>query len=279
MSQSAIKPIQILFFCPRWGHAHLSWEELAAKAKNSGYDGLETDIPETKTGIAELQQALSKYDLRLVAQHWETVDPDFDQHKKAYEKRLRHMASALPFFINAQTGRDFFSFQQNQELLAVAGQVSKETGVPVFHETHRGKFSFAAHITAEFIRKISYLQLTLDISHWINVAETFLEEQSAAVDLAILRTRHIHARVGHTQGSQITDPRKPEWKQAVEVHLGYWDKIIDSSIKAGNEWIGITPEFGPLPYMPLHPETGNPVTDQWEVNVYMMELLRKRYNT
>lgn len=277
MLQSVVKPVRILFFCPRWGHAHLSWDELAAKAKSSGYDGIETDVPETESGMAELDAALTKYELRLVAQHWQTVDPGFDQHKIAYKKRLRHMASVQPFFINAQTGRDFFSFQQNQELLTIADRVAKETGVPVFHETHRGKFSFAAHITAEFIRKIPFLQLTLDISHWINVAETFLEDQQAAVDLAISRTKHVHARVGHTQGSQITDPRKPEWKEAVDVHLAYWDRIMDSNRKAGNEWISFTPEFGPLPYMPLHPDTGNPVTDQWEVNVYMMELLKKRF--
>jgi hypothetical protein len=270
-------PIQILFFCPRWGHAHLSWEALAARAKACGYDGIETDISDSNEDVKQMLEVLAKYNLRFIAQHWETTNPDFDQHKIEYEKRLRRMAAVNPFFINSQTGRDFFSFLRNKELVRIAHNVSKQTGIPVFHETHRGKFNFAAHVTADYLQQIPDLKLTLDISHWINVAETFLKDQPVAVGLAVSCTRHIHARVGHTQGPQVPDPKATQWEQALNIHLGYWDKVIQANIAAGNKWVSITPEFGPSPYMPLHPDTGNPVVDQWEVNVYMMELLKKRY--
>ena len=39
----------------------------------------------------------------------------------------------------------------------------------------------------------------------------------------------------------------------------------------------ITPEFGPPPYLVTLPFTQQPLTDQWAVNVFMMNLLKERY--
>ena len=88
---------------------------------------------------------------------------------------------------------------------------------------------------------------------------------------------HIHARVGWAQGPQVSDPRAPEWKAALEAHLRWWDQVVDQKRKAGAERFTIAPEFGPPPYLPLAPFTQKPLADQWDINVYMMELLRKRY--
>ncbi len=103
-----LSPMKLLFFCPRWGHAHLSWEDFATKVKAAGYDGVETDIPADETVAGIMLEALARQDLLLVAQHWETVDPDPEVHIGDYVKRLQRMASVRPLFINSQTGRDFF---------------------------------------------------------------------------------------------------------------------------------------------------------------------------
>jgi len=39
----------------------------------------------------------------------------------------------------------------------------------------------------------------------------------------------------------------------------------------------ITPEFGPFPYMVSLPGTNEPIANQWEVNLFMMNLLKERY--
>jgi hypothetical protein len=39
----------------------------------------------------------------------------------------------------------------------------------------------------------------------------------------------------------------------------------------------ILTEFGPPNYLPTLPYTQQPVADQWAINVYMMQMLRKRY--
>jgi hypothetical protein len=207
------------------------------------------------------------------------VIPDFEVHKREYRQRLENLSAVKPLFINTQTGKDYYSFQQNEELIHIANSIAKESGIPVFHETHRGKFSFAAHVTRHYLEQLPALELTLDISHWCAVAETLLHDQSDAIEVAVARTRHLHARVGHAQGAQITDPRAPEWNEALQFHLACWDKIIGHQTKAGRESFTITCEFGPFPYMTRLPFTRQPLTDQWDVNLYMKDLLKERYKS
>ncbi len=270
--------MDVLFFCPRWGQAHVPWKVFAQQVKEAGYNGVEADVPADEKERNTMLEALAANGLLLVAQHWETVTPDFDAHLAAYVERLQRMAAITPLFINSQTGRDFFPMEQNLRLIAAAAQVAADTGVAVYHETHRGKFSFAAHITHAYLQQAPELQLTLDMSHWVAVAESLLEEQQPALSLAIERTRHIHARVGHTEGPQISDPRAPEWEEMLNLHLACWDKIYRLQKDAGAKQLTITTEFGPPPYMPVLPYTQQPVASQWEINCYMRSMLSSRYN-
>jgi len=131
-------------------------------------------------------------------------------------------------------------------------------------------------VAKNFIDTIPDLRLTLDISHWCNVHESYLADQSETVQLALSRTDHIHARVGHPEGPQVNDPRAPEWKDAFQAHLNWWDHIVAQKKKDGKR-LTILTEFGPADYMPTLPYTRQPLADQWEINAYMKDFLRKRY--
>jgi len=122
------------------------------------------------------------------------------------------------------------------------------------------------------------LRITLDVSHWVTVAESFLDDQPEAMELAIQRTEHIHARVGYPEGPQVADPAAPEWNEALQHHLAWWDRIIERKRFETNALVTITPEFGPYPYMVHLPYSQKPIADQWQNNVYMMNLLRERYS-
>ena len=219
---------------------------------------------------------LTTYGLLFIGQHWQTVTPDPARHYNEMDTRLRKLAKVRPLFINSQTGKDHFSFEENKKLLLGAEDIANETGISIVHETHRGKFSFAGHVTKHFLEKMPSLRITLDISHWCNTAESLLNDQQEAVALAVSHTDHIHARIGHPQGPQITDPRDPSWKEAVEFHFGCWDKVVALK-KAKQETLTITPEFGPHPYMARLPFTHQAIADQWDINRYMMNVLRERY--
>lgn len=269
--------MKLQFFCPRWGCEQIPWKIFLQNVKEAGYDGVEAGLPMHQREQEEILNELAKQNLQFIAQHWETVNPDFDKHCAEYETRLYSLANTKPLFINTQTGKDYYTFQQNKKLISLANEIATAAGVSVVHETHRGKFSFAAHITKEFLEQIPALRITLDISHWCNTAETLLHDQAEAVALALLRTDHIHSRVGYAEGPQITDPRAPEWNEALQFHLNCWDKVIERQRENKAAFFTITSEFGAPPYMPLLPYTRQPVVDQWEVNVYMMNLLKQRY--
>ncbi|UXX80995.1 sugar phosphate isomerase/epimerase [Reichenbachiella carrageenanivorans] len=271
--------MQTLFFCPQWGMDSGNFDTFLAKAKKAGYDGVELPFSTTdqNTNASQIAQVMDM-GMEWIGQHWETDQVDFEVHKALYLERLMAMAIHNPLFINSHTGRDFFSFDQNMELIEAAAELSQQTGIKIIHETHRSRFNYAAHVTSHFLKANKDIRLTADFSHWCCVAETLLDDQAEAIDLAIARSEHIHSRVGYTQGPQVPDPRANEWNVELQTFLGWWDRIIDRARKEDLSHFTITTEFGPFPYMPIVPHTKQPLTSQWEVNVFMKNLLDQRYN-
>jgi sugar phosphate isomerase/epimerase len=267
--------MELKYFCPLWGSEELEKETFFRKVKSAGYDGVEMGLPPDQNEKANILKLIEKHGLKLIAQHWETSTRNFDEHKTEFRVRLENLVTSNPLFINSQTGKDYFTFDQNTELIEIADEISHKYNIKIIHEIHRGKFSFAAHVMEGYLKKLPDLRIGFDVSHWCNVAESYLHDQAGVVDLAISRTEHIHARVGFPEGPQVPDPRVPEWQEALQIHLGWWRKIIDINREAGRKGFTITTEFGPYPYMPILPFSRQPVTSQWEVNLFMKDFLKK----
>ncbi len=271
--------MKVEFFCPIWGSAHLPLKDFLFRVKESGYEGVEFGFPlgsDLKDGLLKLSKEFS---LHLIAQQYGAVGETFAEYKADFQNHLEYLSSFDPLFINSQTGKDYFSFEQNSELIEIAKTIAGKTGIRVLHETHRGKFPFCVTTTAKFVDAFPDIQFTADFSHFCAVSESFLEDQTENLDKVIQHAGHIHARVGHTQGPQVSDPRLPEWEVAVNHHLKWWDAIVGLHRRNGDERFTVSPEFGPAPYMFSLPGTGEPVVNQWEVNVYMMDLLRNIYES
>lgn len=265
------------FFCPKWGQEHETYDAFCRKVKEAGYDGVEAPVPFDAVEREEQAKALAKYNLLFIGQYYQSFEKDFEEHKSNYEKHLRNLLEANPIKIDSQTGKDYFSFEENKALFDLAKNLSAEFNIPIAHETHRNKALFSAHGTKTILEQIPDLPITADFSHWCNVAESLLDDQQEALALACTHAIHIHARVGHEEGPQVNDPRSPEWEQQLNAHLQWWDAILKNHKKNGATNLTITPEFGPFPYMPTVPYTRQPLSSQWDINVHMMELLRKRY--
>jgi sugar phosphate isomerase/epimerase len=269
--------MQIKFFCPKWGSEIDSWDNFCKKVKDAGFDGVETPIPFDKAEQQVITAALKKYGLMLIGQYYQSFEKDLAIHKENFKKHLESMAALKPLLIDSQTGKDYFTADQNRELFDLAQAISDKTGVLIAHETHRNKALFAAHVAKQLLTDNPGIVITADFSHWCCVSESLLEQQTEAVDLAISRAVHIHARVGHVESAQVSDPRAPEWSAELNAHLKWWDEIVKFRIKKDAELLTITPEFGPAPYMPAMPFTKVPVANQWDINVYMLNLLKDRY--
>jgi sugar phosphate isomerase/epimerase len=255
-------------------------DEFCAKVKKEGYDGIELWWPtNNKKAQDDIFAALKKYDLEIgFLCGGSQSNP---QEHLAFFKNMIDAAAKQniqrPLYINNHSGRDHFSFDDNKKFIEHTQALAKETGILICHETHRGRMLFAAHITRKFIESFPELRLTLDISHWCNVHESLLADQQETVEMALSRTDHIHARIGHPEGPQVNDPRAPEWEPVVKQHFEWWDKIVERKKKNG-EVVTILTEFGPPDYMPTLPYTKQPLGNQWEINVHMMQVLRKRYS-
>jgi sugar phosphate isomerase/epimerase len=271
--------LELKFFCPRWGNENVSWDLFCNRVKDAGYDGVEYGIPNesTQRELDEAWNNFEKHALLAIPQHYGTYDSDFSKHFDNYGGWLDLIKPYKALKIDSQTGKDYFSFEQNKQLVKRAAKHTEATGVEVYHETHRNKFTFAAHIMFDYLKRIPELRITLDASHWVNVAESFLEDQQDAMALAIERTEHIHARVGYPEGPQVPDPAAPEWQEALQYHVNWWDKVIERKRAEKADFFTITPEFGPYPYMVYLPYSEKPISDQWANNVYMMNLLKERY--
>lgn len=274
----------IRFYCSRWGHESVPWKDFVRMVAGQGFDGIEIialRYPEQKQEmLGELAASGLSYNLI----HTEKKEgSDFKRYLATLEKNLFEIATTYqtknsrPGFIISQTGREYYTKVQVGACFEICERVSQETGVKIIQETHRFRWSYAAHIVREYLEKYPDLQLALDISHWYCVSESFLEDQEEAVSLALEHTVHIHARVGHTQGPQVTDPRSPENAIALQHHLKCWDKWIEMLRKKNIAECTITPEFGPYPYMIHLPADNIPIADLWEVNCWMKDLLRTRY--
>ncbi len=249
------------------------------KAKKEGYDGIENWWPENKNEQDEMFAALKKHDLEVGFLYgaWQTNPAEHLEHFKKVMDTITKQTIQKPLYINLHSGRDYFSFDENKKFIEYTNALAKDTGIPIYHETHRGRMLYAAHVTKDFINKYPELKLTLDISHWCNVHESLLDYQTEAIELALKRTEHIHARIGYAEGPQVNDPRAPEWDGTVKQHFTWWDKVVERKKKNGETMTFLT-EFGPPLYMPTLPYTLQAVSNQWDINVYMLQLLRKRYS-
>lgn len=267
--------MRILFFRGTWGMAESKTEDQLAKIRAGGFDGVEMGAPEDAGGRQALRRLLDDLGLDLIVQIW-TAGKSPEEHLLSFESQFRRAAELKPVWVNAHTGKDYFRPDENLRLVELGRRLENETGVPVVHEVHRGRMTFSAPTTAALLHAAPDLRLTADFSHWCCVHESLLADQPEAVDLAIRRSAHIHARVGHPEGPQVNDPRAPEWSAVVETHLDWWARIVRHRREQGADTLTITPEFGPPDYLPTLPFTRQPVADLWDINIYMKDMLQER---
>lgn len=264
---------QLLIFATNWGYTG-SWEQFCSQIKHDGYDGAEIWLPQ-ENERAEILATFKKHGLHygfLIGSGESNYQNNFQQFSKSLETAV----TFNPVYINCHSGKDFFSFDENKSFLELTIKATKETGVPVYHETHRSRILYSAPAARQYMEKLPDLRITFDVSHWCNVHESLLADQADTLAMALERVGHIHARIGHPEGPQVNDPRAPEWKDAVDAHFAWWDKVIKRKKQEGKLMTFLT-EFGPIDYLPALPYTRQPLANQWEINLHMLKTLRARY--
>jgi len=267
--------MKIKWLCTLWGMNQPTLDDNLRVIKDAGFEGVEMKVPDDCAGRNSLGVLLNENGLDLVAQvraEGATVDAQIESLKKG----LGEVAELNPLFVNAHCGKDFWHFKENRRVIASAQSFAAERGIKVLHETHRGRATFCTTATMDIIEAVPEMRFTADFSHWCCVHNSLLQDQCEAVSRVIERADYIHARIGCATSPQITDPRAPEWKDAVDAHIRWWEKIAEHHKKNHAEYLPICSEFGPPQYMVTLPFTVKPIADAWEINCYMKDMLKER---
>lgn len=264
--------MRIIFGKTNWECKKLSLEDYLDRVVTDGFAAAELYIPLLEIPADDLKTLVESRGLLFIGDVATEGDTPA-AHLESFDRYCDYALEAGAILINSHTSRDFFPFEDTVRIFERGIAIASESGVSVAHETHRSRALYNAIDTRRYLEALPDLRINADFSHWFNVHETDLRDQQETVDLAVSRAIHIHARVGHEQGPQVNDPRAPEWAGHVERHLELWRAITETRKAAGAEFLTITPEFGPAPYMPAAPYSQEPLADCWAVNVYMRDLL------
>jgi len=267
--------MNILLVRSKWDLDELPLVEFLRYTRSSGFDGTEIHLPSLHAQPAETRALHQEYGLKFVAMiTTEGTTPE--EHLLSLEQRFRSAIRYEPLLVNCHTGRDTFTLEENLRIFRRGEELSRESGVALCHETHRGRALFSVSSARDVLTALPTLRLNADFSHWCCVHESLLEDQEEAVQLAIHHTHYVHARIGHREGPQVSDPRAPEWKEEAERHFSWWEQIAAECARKGVPTLALCPEFGPPPYMPTLPHTRQAVADLREIVISMKEQLRRR---
>lgn len=276
--------MEVQYICPYWGQEGSDPSLFFSRVLAEQYEGVEINLPESVEFVTEFQSALgnirsAKNDFRFIAQQvLSAANETADEYQIRMVKRLEFLTSLKPDFINSHTGKDYFSFDENCRIIEAAERVSVRSGIPVFHETHRGRFTFHAASLLPYLDKFPNLKLTGDFSHWCTVSESMLQDQKTILNEITPYIHHIHARIGHEHAPQVNDPFAPEWEQHTRIFTCWWKKVIAAQAIKGKRLFTLTPEFGPAPYMPTLPYSQKPLVDQWQINAQIKNMLKLKFS-
>ena len=258
-----------------WGMDQPTLEGNLKLIKDAGFDGVEMQIPCNSAERNRLGALLDEIGLDLVVQvraEGSTVDEQID----SLEKELNRALKLNTLLTNVHCGKDYWPLAENIRVISIAQKFASEPGIKILHETHRARATFCTTSTMDIIDALPEIRFTADFSHWCCVHNSLLQDQQDSVNRVIERSDYIHARVGSATSPQITDPRSADWKEAVEVHVRWWERIAEHHKNKNSEFLLICSEFGPPDYMVTLPSTGKPIADQWAINCYMKDMLKER---
>jgi sugar phosphate isomerase/epimerase len=244
------------------------------KVKDAAYDGIEIGIPAETLRRRELRALLDDLQLDVIAHQYQAEGAIFDDYVRSFEQWIEVAASFEPVLVNSHTGRDYWTREQNLRFIDITQEAEQRHGIPILHESHRRHFLYSAPAALDYFQQAPKLKITADLSHWVCVAESLLVGHDMALEEAIRRAGHIHARVGFAEGPQVPDPFSPMWARELEVFSGWWLRIAQRFRFEGRERLTVTPEQGPPPYGWISLQSGEPVRDFFDVNVRMKEYLQ-----
>lgn len=281
--------MQLLMLRSRWSGPE-DWGELIDQTIAGGFDGIEGPIPKARSQRQTLREKLSANRLTFIAEattgttpeaggDWWIPKPDrtVEDHLNDLLWTVEQAVALGAQFVSSMCGYDAWSWQQNVSFFEQALALEQESGVTISFETHRSRSLFNPWITRDLLNAFPEMKLTCDFSHWCVVCERLLESEWAILEHCAQRAQHVHCRVGYAQHAQTSDPRAPEFAEALAAHEHWWNLIWEAQAQRGMTQVTMTPEFLWDGYMTTLPFSQAPVADLWEITLWMAQRQRQRF--
>ncbi|MDZ4764836.1 MAG: TIM barrel protein [Chloroflexota bacterium] len=261
--------MELHVFRALWGMTGSFQAQIEAIA-DAGYDGVEGFMSASDLDAAAYSALVASHHLKLImAAQIDTVEQ--------LAPMLTALAAYQPIKIGIHPGRDSMSRDEGARFFEEALRIEQQIGVPVSHETHRGRLFYTPWDTAYYLKQFPELKVVADYSHWVNVCERLPDDQAAALELANQRAFHIHGRVGYEESPQVPDPAAPEYAGHLAWFERHWTQIADARHAAGDTALTFTPEYGPPPYLQTLPYTRQPLSNLWDVCLWGADRARKLF--
>jgi hypothetical protein len=208
---------------------------------------------------------------------------DVSLHKNDFQSQLHECVHLLKQisaggFINVHAGVDAWSLEEATDFLKAALEEIDKVEFLVTFETHRQRLFCNPFQTRDILLPndpgLLSLKLNADLSHWYCSSERVFDARQGRdktwwpellVNVVAPRCHYIHARFGWSQGPQMADPSAPECQAERDLQLRVWKILLkeimsrDNSDGNGNAECFVSPELGPTPYLPVLPNTQEPV--------------------
>ena len=283
MSSKGNKAMELALYRTLWGVKE-PITALADKLNAAGFEGVEGRIPADPDARKIFKQALKTTGLDYIAIIFTGGDviPDqsmtVDEHLNVLAEQLVYAKELNAQFVNVLAGNDRWSMATQVTFFTKAVAISKKLGVTCSFETHRGTSLYSPWVTLELMEKVPEMLFTMDISHWILVAERLLDRPEDDLSVFLKRVFHIQARVGYDQGAQVPHPAAPEYQASLAFHQHLWEQVWVNHQSEGRKITTMTTEFGPDGYLHHLPFTNVPVADLWSLNDWMAQEERAHFS-
>lgn len=256
------------------GHATAIEGKFRLIAEN-GFDGINAFVPAPEESDL-WKELLRKYGLAFSV--------------NAYPATLRDMSDfldkAVDFgdiaYINAQVMTPFLIGDSALELLSGIDALSRQAGIPVYIETHRGTITQDLIRTRQFLESLPKLGLTIDYSHYVLAGElhTVSPEAEHMLQSLLPNASSIHTRISNGEQIQIDPgeagdhPMLPHFARWWESAMRHWRKRP----RLPNDTFPVVIELGPPSYAITSNSAGtgqSEISDRWQQSLYLKKLVQQ----
>ncbi|CAN7548711.1 TIM barrel protein [Paenibacillus sp. LjRoot153] len=174
------------------------WEGKLEQIAEAGYCGIEYIPPSDPKDDRQFRKDLDDMNLSFIAQ----VVTRGPNHSQSFREQVLRAAELRPDLINSHSVADRMTAEEQLRFFEEALRVEQEIGIPIAHETHRGRAFFTPWQTAAVLKQLPALKIGADFSHWCAACESMPSPKDEDVQLSLARAIHIHGRVGFPEGPQ-----------------------------------------------------------------------------